>query len=67
MTVGLTIASIAILLFMGAVTPRIPGPLVIATLGILTAAFGGLSSLGVKLIPIVPQGFPIPGLPSSTT
>jgi len=63
-TVGLTVVSIAILLFMGYATPRIPGPLVIAALGILAAAFGGLSSMGVKLIPAVPQGLPIPGWPA---
>jgi sulfate permease, SulP family len=63
-TVALTVVSIAILLFMGHATPRIPGPLVIAALGILAAAFGGLSSIGVKLIPAVPQGLPIPDLPS---
>jgi MFS superfamily sulfate permease-like transporter len=63
-TVGLTVVSIAILLFMGYATPRVPGPLVIAALGILAAAFGGLSSMGVKLIPAVPQGLPIPAWPA---
>jgi SulP family sulfate permease len=63
-TVGLTVVSIAILIFMGYATPRIPGPLVIAALGIVAAAFGGLSSMGVKLIPAVPQGLPIPGWPA---
>jgi sulfate permease, SulP family len=62
-TVWLTVVSIGILLLMGVVTPRIPGPLVIAALGIV-AAFGGLSSMGVKLIPAVPQGLPVPDLPS---
>ena len=63
-TVGLTVVSIAILIFMGYATPRIPGPLVIAALGIVAAAFGGLASMGVKLIPAVPQGLPIPGWPA---
>jgi len=63
-TVGLTVVSIAILILMGYATPRIPGPLVIAALGIVAAAFGGLSSMGVKLIPAVPQGLPIPGWPA---
>jgi sulfate permease, SulP family len=64
LTVVLTVVSIGILLLMGAVTPRIPGPLVIAALGILAVTLGGLASRGVKLIPTVPQGLPIPDLPS---
>jgi MFS superfamily sulfate permease-like transporter len=66
-TVGLTVVSIAILLFMGYATPRVPGPLVIAALGILAAALGGLSSMGVKLIRAVPQGLPIRAGRLSTT
>lgn len=64
MTVVLSIASIGLLWFIGRAYPRIPGPLVVAALGIAGAAFGGLTTLGVKLIPAVPEGLPVPGLPA---
>lgn len=64
MTVVLSLASIGLLWFIGRAYPKVPGPLVVAGVGIAGAAFGGLNALGVKLIPAVPEGLPVPGLPS---
>jgi MFS superfamily sulfate permease-like transporter len=64
MTVVLSLASIGLLWFIGRAYPKVPGPLVVAGLGIAGASFGGLSALGVKLIPAVPEGLPVPGWPA---
>jgi MFS superfamily sulfate permease-like transporter len=64
LTVALSLASIGLLWFIGRAYPRVPGPLVVAALGIAGAAFGGLTTLGVKLIPTVPEGLPLPALPA---
>ncbi|ORA37120.1 SulP family inorganic anion transporter [Mycobacterium aquaticum] len=64
MTVVLSLASIGLLWFIGRAYPKVPGPLVVAGLGIAGAAFGGLTALGVKLIPAVPEGLPVPGWPA---
>jgi MFS superfamily sulfate permease-like transporter len=63
-TVSVALASIGILLFVAKAYPKVPGPLVVTVLGTAAAAFGGLPSLGAKLIPELPQGIPLPGLPS---
>lgn len=63
-TVVLSIASIGALLVMGRLVPRIPGPLVVVAAGIALIAFTGLRDRGVALIAEVPQGIPLPGLPS---
>ncbi len=56
-TVLLSIGTITLLLLIGKFAPLVPGPLVVVVLGIALAAFGGLPSMGVVLIPEVPQEF----------
>ncbi len=63
-TVGLAVASIALIVVLRTVAPSIPGPLVVAALGILAVTVGGLADRGVALIPTVPRGLPIPDLPA---
>ncbi|GAA1762711.1 SulP family inorganic anion transporter [Agromyces humatus] len=63
-TVALSAGSIAVLLVVKRFAPRVPGPLVVVAAGILLVAFGGLDEAGVELIAPVPQGFPVPALPS---
>lgn len=63
-TVFLSIVTITVLLLIGKFAPLIPGPLVVVALGIVLAAFGGLPSMGVAVIPAVPQGIPLPALPA---
>ncbi|MFD4179524.1 SulP family inorganic anion transporter [Rhodococcus sp. NPDC058514] len=63
-TVLLAAGSIATLYAMARFVPRIPGPLVVVAAGIVLVAFAGLADHGVALIPPVPQGIPLPGLPS---
>ncbi|RDH78120.1 sulfate transporter [Mycolicibacterium moriokaense] len=63
-TVVLSLVSIAILLLIAKLLPAVPGPLVVVALGIALAAYGGLTDHGVKLIPEVPRGIPLPSLPA---
>lgn len=63
-TATLGLGSVVILLVMSRFLPSVPGPLVVVALGIGLAAFAGLASHGVALIPEVPQGIPLPALPS---
>jgi SulP family sulfate permease len=62
-TLILSIGSIAVLVVLRRFAPRIPGQLIVVAGGILLGAFAGISSLGVDLIPKVPQGLPAPDLP----
>jgi MFS superfamily sulfate permease-like transporter len=43
--------------------PKVPGPLLAVAGGIALAAFGGITDRGVELIPEVPTGLPLPGIP----
>lgn len=63
-TVALSAASIAALVVMSRFLPRVPGPLVVVGVGIALIAFTGLRDRGVELIAEVPQGIPLPGIPS---
>ncbi|GAA3878192.1 solute carrier family 26 protein [Leifsonia kafniensis] len=63
-TVVLSASSIAVLLLMSRFTPRLPGPLIVVVAGILLAAFTGIVSIGVGLIPPVPSGLPTPVIPT---
>jgi sulfate permease, SulP family len=63
-TVVLSVASIAILLAMSKYLPSIPGPIIVVALGIALVVFAGLSGRGVALIPEVPQGIPLPAVPT---
>ncbi|MRG59634.1 STAS domain-containing protein [Agromyces sp. CFH 90414] len=63
-TVVLSAASVATLFLFKRFLPRVPAPLIVVGAGIALAAFGVLQPAGVELIAPVPQGFPVPGLPS---
>ncbi|GAA1495039.1 SulP family inorganic anion transporter [Paeniglutamicibacter kerguelensis] len=63
-TFALSAGSIATLFLLKRFAPRVPGPLVVVAAGILLVAFTGLRDAGVQLIDKVPQGLPLPGLPS---
>ncbi|MFE3292942.1 SulP family inorganic anion transporter [Rhodococcus sp. NPDC059234] len=63
-TVLLAAGSIAALYAMAKFVPRVPGPLVVVAAGIALIAFTGLRDRGVELIAEVPQGIPLPGIPS---
>ncbi|TQF74922.1 SulP family inorganic anion transporter [Rhodococcus spelaei] len=63
-TVLLAAGSIAALYAMSKLVPRVPGPLVVVAVGIALIAFTGLRDRGVELIAEVPQGIPLPGVPS---
>ncbi|WP_350348494.1 SulP family inorganic anion transporter [Agromyces sp. G08B096] len=63
-TIMLSAASIAVLLLMKRFLPRVPAPLIVVAGGIVLAAAGVLQPAGVELIAPVPQGLPVPALPS---
>lgn len=63
-TVLLAVGSIGALYAMSRLVPRVPGPLVVVAVGIALVAFAGLDGRGVELIAEVPQGIPLPGIPS---
>ncbi|KQM82294.1 SulP family inorganic anion transporter [Agromyces sp. Leaf222] len=63
-TVLLSAASVATLFLFKRFLPRVPAPLIVVGAGIVLAAVGVLQPAGVELIAPVPQGFPVPGLPS---
>ncbi|PTR24022.1 high affinity sulfate transporter 1 [Rhodococcus sp. OK519] len=63
-TVVLSVASIGALLAIGRLVPRVPGPLVVVAAGVALIAFTGLRDRGVAVIAEVPQGIPLPGVPS---
>jgi high affinity sulfate transporter 1 len=62
-TLILAAATLAILLGIERVRPRVPAPLVAVVLGIAAAAFLGLQEAGVALTGPVPAGLPMPALP----
>ncbi|NQX33656.1 SulP family inorganic anion transporter [Herbiconiux sp. VKM Ac-2851] len=63
-TIVLGVASIAVLLVLKRVAPRVPGPLIVVAGGILVSAFGISGATGIDLIPAVAQGLPLPAPPS---
>ncbi len=63
-TVLLSIASIAVLVLLGRFAPRVPAQLIVVVGGILLAAFTGIEAAGVRLIAPVPEGIPLPALPT---
>ncbi|UPL18061.1 sulfate transporter [Microbacterium aurugineum] len=62
-TLALSVGSIAALLVLKLVAPKIPGTLVVVVGGILLVGLGGIDELGVRLIAPVPSGLPVPGIP----
>ena len=56
--------SLALLLFLGRLAPRIPASLVVVLAGIVVAKTAHLSAHGVELVGHIPSGLPHYGLPS---
>lgn len=65
-TVLLSVGSIATLLLLKRVAPRVPGTLVVVAGGMLLVGLGGIDELGVDLIAPVPGGLPAPGIPDAS-
>jgi len=63
-TLAVGAATLALLLLLARVAPRIPGPLVAVVLGIAGAAFFGLADHGVKLLGMIPAGLPALTIPA---
>ncbi|WP_127792166.1 SulP family inorganic anion transporter [Agromyces sp. LHK192] len=63
-TVVLSAASIAVLLVLKRLLPRVPAPLVVVAAGILLVALTPVEDQGLELIAAVPQGFPPLELPT---
>jgi MFS superfamily sulfate permease-like transporter len=62
-TVLISLVTIAGLLILKRWAPKVPGPLLAVAGGIALAAFSGITDRGVELIPEVPTGLPLPGIP----
>lgn len=62
-TLGIGLASIFILIFLGKYFPKIPAQLVAVVLTILLTYFLGLHRMGVQIVGDVPGGFPDISLP----
>ena len=63
-TVLLSLGSIAVLLGLRRVAPRVPGQLVIVVVGILLVALTPVTDAGLRVIDPVPSGLPLPLVPS---
>jgi sulfate permease, SulP family len=62
-TIGLSAAVLLVLLVLGRVVPRIPGPLIAMLLATAAVAVFSLDRNGIKVIGEIPGGLPVPGLP----
>lgn len=62
-TVVISLVTLVGLLVLRRVAPKVPGPLLAVAGGIALAAFSGITDRGVELIPEVPTGLPVPGIP----
>lgn len=62
-TIALSVGSIAVLVVLRRVAPRIPATLVVVIGGILLVWLAHIDDAGVSLIAPVPSGLPTPGLP----
>lgn len=63
-TVLLSVGTIAGLLLLARVAPRVPAPLVAVAAGIALVAVAGIDDRGVALIAEVPSGLPLPRMPA---
>jgi MFS superfamily sulfate permease-like transporter len=62
-TVILSVGSIAVLVLLKRIAPRVPATLIVVAGGIVLVWLAGLDRLGVSLIAEVPSGLPVPGIP----
>lgn len=58
------IASLAIILGIKWLIPKVPGVLVAVVFAMAVSAFAGLADQGVKVVGVLPQGFPTPTWPA---
>jgi MFS superfamily sulfate permease-like transporter len=63
-TLALSLGTLAVLLLLSRLAPRVPAQLVVTVCGIALAAIVGLGSFGVDLVGTVPSGLPAIVLPS---
>jgi high affinity sulfate transporter 1 len=63
---GVGLLSLAIILGMQRVSPRTPGILIAVVVSIVLSIVLDLAARGVSVIGVLPQGFPVPTLPSAT-
>jgi len=63
-TLAVGAATLALLLLLGRVAPKVPGPLVAVTLGIAGSAALSLARHGVKILGKIPAGLPVPAIPA---
>lgn len=66
-SVAIGLGGIAIIKLIKKFKPSIPAALVVVVLGILAVQFGNLTSYGVKVVGIVPEGLPSFQVPDITT
>ena len=63
-TLAVGAATLALLLLLARLSPRVPGPLVAVVVGIAGSAMLGLSAHGVRLLGEIPAGLPNPTIPN---
>jgi SulP family sulfate permease len=63
-TLAVGLASLAALLLLGWLLPKLPGPLIVVVLAIVASAAVGLASMGVAVVGHIPSGLPSLEVPS---
>jgi high affinity sulfate transporter 1 len=63
-TLAVGMATLALLLLLSRLVPKMPGPLVAVTLGIICSAVFGFAEHGVKLLGEIPAGLPALTIPA---
>lgn len=65
-TLAVGLATLALLLILSRLAPRVPGPLVAVVLGIGASALFNFGEFGLRLLGEIPAGIPIPRIPNVT-
>jgi high affinity sulfate transporter 1 len=65
-TLAAGLLTLAIILILRRVAPRLPGVLIAVLVAIAVTALFGLPARGVDVVGVLPQGFPAPSFPSVT-
>ncbi len=63
-TLAVGVTTLAVLLVLSRLAPKVPGPLVAVVLGVVCSAFFGFAALGIKLLGRIPAGLPAFVIPS---
>jgi MFS superfamily sulfate permease-like transporter len=61
--IAIGVVSVALILGLRLISPKIPGPLVVLVLGIIAVPVFGLEELGVTVVGEINTGVPLPSLP----